>query len=179
MTQALTDWPGGVGSLIAEMKRRASVRTDHELAGFGGWAQSTVANWRKRGAVPEAALLHFEQLIADPSQSRFSRLLAARTIAMRLPELSMKRFHGHRLPLRRYVVYASIAYNLNAVASEIARQMERLEAEHGLSSTALAQTLIEDEQFLNGVLDWLGSASMSDMLAREQEAIARVMSPDQ
>ncbi|MFD1787741.1 helix-turn-helix domain-containing protein [Sphingomonas floccifaciens] len=171
--QALTEWSGDTASLLAEMKRRAGVRTDQELARFMGAAQSTVSNWRKRDAIPEAAILQFEKAASDPDGNGFSRSLAARTIALRLPELWFARFQTKGALPGRYVPYAAISYNLNAIVAEIARQMESLETTHNLSTHELAMLLIEDEKFLNGVLDRVSSTSMSDMLTLEIDAERR------
>ena len=56
-----------VGRTILQMKRGAKVETDCDLARFLGRTPSTIALWRKRGAVPEAALLRFEFATAQAS----------------------------------------------------------------------------------------------------------------
>jgi len=172
MSQALTEWDGDVASLITEMKRRIAVSTDQELARAMGLGQSTVSNWRKRGAVPQSSLLQFERMVEDADGLSFKRSLAARCIAMRLPELwyqSIKDKHTGG----RYLWYAGIAYNLNAIVAEIARQMERLENTHKMPIDELARILIEDENFLNGVIKWVADMPMSDMLALELAANER------
>jgi hypothetical protein len=42
------------------MKRAAGLETDSELAAFLGRKQSAVSQWRKRGSVPEAAIIRFQ-----------------------------------------------------------------------------------------------------------------------
>lgn len=58
---------GAVSSTIHEMKRRARVDTDRELAAFLRRDQSAVSQWRRRGAIPEAIMLRFERLTAVKS----------------------------------------------------------------------------------------------------------------
>lgn len=50
-----------VEAVILMMKRRSRANTDSDLAGFLSRKQSAVAMWRKRGFVPEPALLEFER----------------------------------------------------------------------------------------------------------------------
>ncbi len=49
-----------VDEAIRLMKLRAGVETDTDLGNFLGKAQSTVSTWRKRGRVPEAAIIRLE-----------------------------------------------------------------------------------------------------------------------
>lgn len=52
---------------IRLMKLRAGTETDTQLGQFLGKAQSTVASWRRRGRVPEAAIVRFEQRLRSLS----------------------------------------------------------------------------------------------------------------
>lgn len=166
--QPLTDWQGDVASLIGEMKRRAGVGTDQELAHFMGSAQSTVANWRKRKRVPEAALLRYERALADSSDDSSARTVFARCVALRLPELW---FQGMRSENRsREVPYLTVSMTINAITNEVSRNMVRLEKERGLSPNEAMKVLLEDEHFLTGLLDWVREASMSEILGREYQA---------
>jgi hypothetical protein len=54
----------GANAIILAMKRRAGVETDSQLAAFLAKDQSAVSHWRKRGAVPESAILRLERLTA-------------------------------------------------------------------------------------------------------------------
>lgn len=56
-----------VATFIFEMKRRAKVRTDRELATLLGFAPSTVSSWRRRGHVPGQAILAFFEALNVPS----------------------------------------------------------------------------------------------------------------
>lgn len=56
----LFSWSGDVSSLIREMKMRVGCEFDRELATFLGKGHTAIAQWRRRGAVPEAALLRLE-----------------------------------------------------------------------------------------------------------------------
>lgn len=49
-----------VSKEILAMKLRAKVETDRELAFFLGKKPATIAQWRRRGAIPENALVRFE-----------------------------------------------------------------------------------------------------------------------
>jgi hypothetical protein len=49
-----------IDDAILEMKLKAGVETDTALAEFLGKAQSTVAAWRRRGRIPQAAAIRFE-----------------------------------------------------------------------------------------------------------------------
>lgn len=171
--QALTEWEGDVASLIAEMKRRAGATTDHELAGFMKGAQSTVSHWRKRGAIPEAAILRFERALEAPRDTEFARSLAARTIALRLPELNHQRLKDKGIEAGRRLSHGVISLSFNAIVAEIAGHMKRFQDETGLSLEELTAALIEDEKFLNGVLEWVGNSSAADMVSREVAATTR------
>lgn len=56
----LLNWPADVTALIREMKRRAGVESDQELALFLDKSRTAIAQWRRRGAVPEGAILRLE-----------------------------------------------------------------------------------------------------------------------
>lgn len=173
MQQALTEWPGDVASLITEMKRRAGVRTDQQLAKYMGAAQSTVSNWRKRGTIPEAAILQYERAVDQDGLADFSRMLAARVLALRLPELYYQRLREAGALTGRRMPYSLVAYSVNAITVEIDRQLKRLERETGKSADELVDHLLEDHTFLGGVLDWVCNSNANDMLAAEAMAIKR------
>jgi hypothetical protein len=165
MTQALTDWTGDVGSLLSEMKRRAGVRTDQQLADFMGAAQSTVSNWRKRGEVPEAAILQFEAVASNPRGDDLERLTAAQTIALRVPELYYQRMRDRNSKLGRDLIYSYVSLSFGAITNEIGVQLESLERESGLTIKELRAKLVDDEGFLQGFLDWLEATSLADLVA--------------
>lgn len=52
---------------IRLMKLRAGIETDTQLGAFLGKAQITVATWRRRGRVPEAAIVRLEQRMRSQS----------------------------------------------------------------------------------------------------------------
>lgn len=170
MEQPLTAWDGDLASLITEMKRRARVRTDQELARFLGVAQSTVSGWRKRDAVPEAALLRFEAIYSEPQRLDQTRLFTARTIALRLPELWYDRFKARSPSISRRIFYAILALNLGGVSFEIAERMRKIEGEQSIATEELGNLLFDDAAFLNALLDWMTEIPMSEMLARTMEA---------
>lgn len=166
MQQALTEWSGDVPSLITEMKRRAGVPTDQALAQFMNVAQSTVAGWRKRDTVPDSAILKFEERLNDPRHGELSRLMAARMIALRLPELWYQRFAERGSKIDRHLVYMGIAINLGGITSAIAEQMERLEAERGLDTNELSALLFNDDNYLQEVVEWIEETSLADLFQR-------------
>lgn len=59
---------GSCETVINKMKLSAGVETDAELAAFLHKDRSAVAQWRRRGAVPETAILRF--LIISASAPR-------------------------------------------------------------------------------------------------------------
>ncbi|MGC4251655.1 MAG: helix-turn-helix domain-containing protein [Sphingobium sp.] len=173
MKQPLSEWPGDTASLLIEMRRRAGVRTDQELAKFMGVAQSTVANWRKRDAVPNSAILKFEFALDNPRDLDFARLLAARAIAMRLPEILHQRMRKGGA-VGRYLSYTMVAGTLDGITSEIVRQIERLQEQSGLSIDEIGPRLIEDEVFLGGLADWMSDTSWAEMVHRQSQTVERV-----
>lgn len=155
------------------------MRTDQELAEFMGSAQSTVSNWRKRGAVPESAVLKFEAVAADPNRDELRRLVAAQTVALRLPELYYERWRERDPKMGRHIFYSGISLSLGAIIAEVAEQMKRLETAHKLSIESLVPLLLEDVGFLNGVLDWLEETSFAEIVGRSKAYGDRRRSLDQ
>lgn len=168
--QALTVWPGDVDSLITEMKRRAGVRTDQELARFLGTAQSTVANWRKRGSVPNAALLSFDRAIDQHQEADSERMLAARVLALRLPELYHERLTTRGITRGRQFAYSVIAMSFAAIVAEVARRLALLEVKTDRRPNDLVNELVEDEFFLAQLLDWASEAPAIDLLIQQEAA---------
>lgn len=168
--QPLAEWVGDVGSLVREMKRRAGVSTDQELARFIGAAQSTVANWKQRGAVPEAALLKFESALANSRVSSPStRVIYARAIAMRVPEVWYGRIAAKSAGATREIAYLTASMGFNALVATIAANMEQFERSQGLNSREVAAQLLDDEAYLLQAADWLAGATATDLLSVEDE----------
>lgn len=167
--QDLADWPGDVASLVREMKRRAGVRTDQELARFLGAAQSTVANWKQRGAVPEAALLKFEEVLARTASSPSLRFFFARAVAMRIPEVWHDRFRN-KSSVTRYVPYITSAMSFNAIVAMIAEDIAKAEIDLGKGLQDIVTSMLEDEEYLGKIVDWLKDVPMSDMIILERDA---------
>lgn len=173
--QPLTGWTGDIASLLREMKARAGVKTDLALAQFMGLAQSTVANWRQRGAVPEAALLAFEERLATSSPSPTLRALFARAVALRVPELWLARMNTEH-PQARETAYLSVATCFNAMVEAARRNIEKIEVETGLTTAEVGRKLINDDIFLNGMVDWMEGVSAAEMLLLEAEASEAIRS---
>lgn len=103
-----------------------------------------------------------------------SRLFAAKTIALRLPELWYERFHSRNPLIGRRIFYAGFAMSLAGITAEIANQIKRIEGEQALSTDEVASLLFDDLHFLNGILDWLDAIPAADLLWRTKEARERV-----
>jgi hypothetical protein len=149
---ALTDWPGDTASLIAEIKRRAGVGTDQDLARHLGVAQSTVAHWRARSRIPEATLLRIERLMAAGSGFG-GREVAATMVALRLPEFWFQRNAAEGLKAGRAVLYRHIAANFPALLHTISEQLRAYERETGQTALDLAPQLLADDAFLGHLVD--------------------------
>lgn len=168
LTQTLTDWTGDTPSLIAEMKRRAGVRTDRDLATFMGVAQSTVSHWRTRDHVTEAAILRFEKLLAANSvEPDASRAIAARMVAIRVADYWYSTFDGASAPGRRLVVFGTVAGAFHSITDQIYENLLKHERLSGLDAWEVADRMIEDDRFLQQVTDWIGSISLAAGLRRE------------
>jgi len=162
MAQSLTEWLGDVESLLTEMKRRARVNTDSELAEVLSTTQSNVSTWRKRGAVPKAALLRFERLnIEDATPTH--RTMAARAIAIRAAEFAHQRAGG-RGGASRTVLYGVVAGAWDTVVAAIAADLKRKEATTKLWPLQLAEGVMENEEYLAGIADWIASLSSTEVL---------------
>lgn len=168
LTQSLTEWPGDTPSLIAEMKRRAGVRTDRDLATFMGVAQSTVSHWRARDQVPEATILRFEKLnLSSAAEPDSSRAMAARMVAIRLAEFWWSSLPGADMPERRFMVFGSVALTFHSITDAIYEHLIRFERETGMGEWEVASLMMDDDRFLAQVRDWVGSIPVGQGLKRE------------
>lgn len=162
MTQQLTDWLGDVESLITEMKRRARVNTDSELAEILLTTQSNVSTWRKRGSVPKAALLRFERLnLNDAAPSH--RILAARTVAIRAAEFSHQRA-GNRGGKSRIILYAVVASAWDMIIDAIAADLKKKEKATKLWPLEVADLMMDDERYLASLADWISGLPANEVL---------------
>ena len=146
--QALTEWPGGVSSLITEMKRRAGVRTDMDLARFLGVAQSTVSHWRVRGRVSEPTLLRAERLFSAGGKPLADRMLAARMIALRVAEFWYQRAAATGAKGGRALFYRSVVRGFPAIIDAVYEQLGTYELQTGQTAWELAPHLLEDDRFI-------------------------------
>jgi hypothetical protein len=153
-TLSLTSWDGDAPSLIAELKRRAGLRTDQELARFLGVAQSTVSRWRDRQHVPESALLRAERLLSVGGKSVTNRMLAARMIALRLPEFWYQRASASGVKGGRAIFYRSVALGFPAIIDAICEQLRTYEQQTGQTAWDLAPQLIEDDRFIEQLVEF-------------------------
>lgn len=180
LTQPLTEWHGDVSSLIAEMKRRAAVETDQELASYMGLAQSTVSHWRKRGRISQPTLLRFEKLVASgPAEPDASTAIAARMVAIRLADYWADTVGNGEVPGRRFMVFGTIAGAFNSVTDQIYAQLVKHERETGLNAWAIAERMMDDDAFLAKLTEWVGSISLAQGLSREAKSppTVRVRAP--
>jgi hypothetical protein len=150
--EALTDW-SDVGALLAEMKRRAGVTTDRDLAHFMGAAQTTVSYWRTRRQVPQAAILKFEHLLAIGGQPMAERLAAARAIALRVPEYWYQQALAEGIGGGRSIFYRAASEAFQVVVDEAAAQLEAYERQTGQGSWELLTQLIDDERMIKRLVD--------------------------
>jgi hypothetical protein len=158
---ALTEWGGDAPSLLAEMKRRAGVATDRDLARFIGAAQATVSYWRTRGQVPESAILKFEHLLALGGQPIAERLAAARAIAMRVPEYWYQQAVREGIGGGRAVFYRAASEAFQILVDAAAVQLEVYERQTGQVAWELAMQLIDDDHFLTRLLDIVRNSASS------------------
>lgn len=175
--QALTDWSGDTPSLIAEMKRRAGVATDSELAGFMGVAQSTVSHWRNRGRIPESALLKFERIAVAGGEPSTARAMAARMVVMRVAEFWYQSALKAGAKGNRTIFYGSIAGSFHLIQDAVYDQLLKYEQQTSLSSSEVVGHLLDDEKFLEQVVNFAKEISMSAAMAREALSPPVVMRP--
>jgi hypothetical protein len=151
---SLTGWDGDSPSLIVELKRRAGLRTDHELARFLGVAQSTVSRWRERQHVPESALLRAERLLSVGGKSVTNRTLAARMIAMRLPEFWHQSASANGAKGGRAIFYRRVVLGFPAIIDAICEQLRIYEQQTGQTAWNLAPQLLEDDRFIEQLVEF-------------------------
>ena len=152
-TPALTEWPGDVAALLAEMKRRAGVVTDRDLGRFMGAAQTTVSYWRTRGQVPQSAILRFEHMLAVGGQPIAERFAAARAIALRVPEYWYQQAISAGIGGGRAVFYRAASEAFQVIVDAAATQLEAYERQTGQGAWELTAQLIDDERLLERLVD--------------------------
>lgn len=153
--QALTDWSGDTASLIAEMKRRAGVRTDRDLASFLGVAQSTVSHWRARGQVPASSVHRFERMLASGGGGAAVRIIAARMVAIRVAEFWYERSKVAGATGGRDLVYFAVAAGFPIICDAILEQLQKYEAATGKEPISAAEDLMRDAEFLKRLSKWI------------------------
>lgn len=166
-SQALTEFQDDVPALVAEMKRRAAVATDRDLATFLGVAQSTVSHWRQRGQVPESAILRFERAVAAKAEPDPVRAMAARMVALRVADYWFSSLGQEATPGRRELVYGTVAMSFHSITDQVFETLQRHERESGLTSWALATRMLDDAAFLQQIVDWVSNISASQAVLRE------------
>lgn len=164
---SLFEYAGDAEALIREMKRRADVSTDSELAKFIGIGQSAVAKWRGRRAVPDAAILRFESQIDERQTFPNERALLARALAMRLAEYDYDRLKKSGSSATKMMVYAVHAGRLDLVADFCFEQLEDAERQFNVSPQAAASMLIEHNEFYENLLVIAKSIPISQVLERK------------
>jgi hypothetical protein len=149
----LTGWTGDTASLLAEMKRQGGVTTDDQLARFLGVAQSTVSHWRRRSEIPESALLRAERLLSAGGQRVADRVLAARMIALRLPEFWYLRASTSGAMGGRAIFYRTVAVAFPKIVDAIYEQLGTYELQTGQMALDLAPQLLEDDRFISELIE--------------------------
>ena len=166
-SSSLFNFAGDADVPIREMKRRADVATDTELANFIGIGQSAIAKWRGRGAVPDPAILRFESQIEERQAFPNERALLARALAMRLAEYDYDRLKKSGSSATKMMVYAIHAGRLDLVADFCFEQLEDVERQFNISPQAAANMLIEHTEFYDELSVIAGSIPVSQVLERQ------------
>lgn len=172
--QELTAWDGDVSSLISEMKRRAGVATDTELGDFMGISQGAVANWRRRQAVPEAALQRFQQALDRGDGASSERAIWARCVTMRLAEFWYSKIAERNPDAPRDVPYLTIGVAFPMVVAEVARTMERLEKDHSITTREVASMMLDQGYFLEDLRKWVADLSFAEIWAHNRASVEAV-----
>ncbi|MDP3908709.1 helix-turn-helix domain-containing protein [Novosphingobium sp.] len=165
--QALSGWAGDVASLVREMKRRAGVKTDQELAEFLSISQSAVANWKQRGGVPEAAILKFEEAVSNRQKTPTLRVIYARAVAMRVPAIWAERVQRKGKGGSEFIPYFTVSTSLNVITNRVAKEIAEIERATGLPTADVAMQLLSDDDYLWGIVGWLNEVSMAELLLAE------------
>lgn len=165
--QALIDWEGDTASLILEMKRRAGVRTDSELAAVIGRTQGAISHWKRNG-VPKPILLGFEEAIGQRQGEDTARALAARAIAIRLAGFMHEQNVEKAPNAGRWVPHMTVALGFHSITDAIYLSLAGLE--DGASPLELAELILEDRKYLGGLADWVRSLPIGAALAREAKS---------
>lgn len=154
-------------ALLAEMKRRAGVSTDVELAAALAVAQSTVSQWRKRGRIPEAAVLRAERQLLDRQDRVAPRLIAARAIALRLPSFWAEEAVARGGKPNTWLIHMTCAMMLSSITDVAYANLDSLEEKNGLPTHELLPQLLDDQDFLRDLLAWVRQVPMAEAIARE------------
>lgn len=173
-TQVLTGWEGDVSSLIAEMKRRAGVATDTELGEFIGISQGAIANWRRREAVPEAALQRFQQALDKSGGASSERAVWARCVTMRLAEFWYSKIAAKNPEAPRTVPYLTLGVAFPMVVAEVAQTMERLEKDHSITTREVASLMLDEGYFLEDLTKWIANLSFAEIWAASRDSVDAV-----
>lgn len=162
MVQPISKVDGDAAALIAEMKRRARVDTDTQLARILETTQSNVSTWKKRKRVPESVLLRFDRLNLAASSTPELRIVAARALALKAAELAKVRVRkGGKAG--ETVVFMTFATAWDAVVRAIAADLERKERDTRRWSTDIVGELVESDAYVGAIVDWAMSLPMSDI----------------
>lgn len=165
LPQALLDWRGDVDALLTEMKRRAGVSTDTQLATALGRNQSAVSHWRRKGAVPESVLLGFDEALAKHRSDTTVRALAARAIAIRLADFMFQQNRERSPNAGRWIPHMTVALGFHSIVDAVCESLAELDNER--SPTELAELLLEDHNYLAGLADWARSLPLGEAVSRE------------
>lgn len=151
ITQPLTAWTGDTLSLITEMKRRAGVKTDTELAEILGLSQSTVSTWRRRNIVPDQVILKLEIALLEGKKNEAERQSAVIALAMRTAEYVYQQQLKRGSRAGRWATYSGIAVLFKNLLDAIESKLIELERETGRWAIDLAAELIDSEEFQRNV----------------------------
>lgn len=160
--QPVTELAGDIEFVLTEMKRRAGVLTDTELAQAIGTSQSNISTWRKRGAVPKSALLRFESLDLDTWRSG-NYVHAARMVALRLGEFWYGEYVRNGATAGRWLPYSTVAIALPAIVERIAKDIRAKVSTEGMTALEHGVELVENEAYLRDLVEWVRELPLAGM----------------
>lgn len=161
--QAMTEHVGDVDAVIDEMKLRASVATDTQLAAVIGTSQSNISTWRKRGAVPKAVLRTFDQRV-DAAKDQAPLHVASLMVAYGLAAHWLDQIEGSGEDRKRWLVLITLAAGHGMLTRAIKENILKYQGKTKLSPMEIAEGMLGDEAFLEMLRSWLKSQPLGEIV---------------
>jgi len=117
--------------------------------------------------IPEAALLRAERLLSAGGHTVAARMLAARMIALRLPEFWYLRASASGAKGGRAIFYRRVALALPKIIDAVYEQIGTYERETGQTARDLTAQLLEDERFIERLLKLVKSLPSNERFGDE------------